>query len=136
MPRQLETPETPEAWCHRVQHLLRTLRDHQKHNETLLDDVFFQTVSYFKDNFDFEAEPEDVNEQTKKSINAYKKANKTMKKLSKQIVKTQTKETAPYIEFFEAMIVTMPPAKTCVDCGIHFHPTENAEKRSYCLSCM
>jgi hypothetical protein len=136
MPRQLETPETPEAWCHRVQHLLRILRDHQKHNETVLDDVFYQTVSFFNDNFNFDADSEDAEKLSKKEISAYKKANKTMKKLSKQIVKTQTKETAPYIEFFEAMVVTMPPAKTCVDCGIHFHPTENVEKRSHCLSCM
>jgi hypothetical protein len=136
MPRQLETPSTPEAWCHRVQHLLRTLRDHQKYNENVLDDVFYQTVSFFNDNFNFDADSEDAEKLSKKEISAYKKANKTMKKLSKQIVKTQTKETAPYIEFFEAMVVTMPPAKTCVDCGIHFHPTEHPEKRSHCLSCM
>ena len=132
MPRHFEVPETPEAWCHRVQQLLKTLRDHKKHNETLLDDIFFQTVSYFKDNFDFDAEPENAETKTKE----YVKACKTMSKTCKQIMKKNPKEPDVFIEFFEAMIVTMPPAKTCVDCGIHFHPSEHFERRTHCLSCM
>lgn len=128
MPRMFRTMTTPEEHSSAVEMLLDVLRVHRKHKEEILDSVFLDTVNYYIKEFDMTLRQE--------GDATFNGAMETLQKTSKKITKTKSTNPAHYIVFFEAMVVVMPPAKTCADCKMPFHPHEDVAKRTRCVYCM
>lgn len=128
MPRNVRKLTTPEEHSSAVEMLLDVLRAHRKHKEEILDSVFMDTVKYYVDEFDMT-----LRNETDKNFNT---AMEIIEKTSTTIMTTKPTNPAPYIVFFEAMVSVMPPAKTCADCKMPFHPHENVDKRKRCVYCM
>ena len=117
--RKPVVPDHPEDRMSEMEHLLVVLRTHQKHKEFLLDPVFYERVTLLRPMMD--------------ELPGYE----TAKEAGDLILQTKPNHPILYVQFFEAVVKKFEfPAKVCRECGIKFHPLENADKRSYCRCCM
>lgn len=117
--RKPVVPDHPEDRMTEIEHLLIVLRTHQKHKEFLLDPVFYERVELLRPMMD--------------ELPGYD----TGKEAGDLILQTKPNHPILYIQFFEVVVKKFEyPAKVCRECGVKFHPLENADKRSYCRGCM
>lgn len=128
MPRNFRKLTTPEEHSSAVEMLLGVLRVHREHKDDILDSVFLDTVKYYVGEFDMA-----LRQDGDKNFNA---AMEIIQKTSTTIINTKPTNPVPYIVFFEAMVSVMPPAKTCADCKMPFHPHADVDKRRRCVYCM
>lgn len=123
--QKIKAPVTPEECSSTLEHLLYTLRIHQKSKEKLIDSIFYDTAKMFIDYFDFSHRYQDPE---------YDDIMIEMEKLADKILKNKPKTSQLYIAFFESILKVAPPSKQCKDCGFKFHPTE--DDRKMCTYCM